>query len=97
LRTPRWNRCRRNAPHELRQHDQVENPHILFGPEPVGANHDPGIEFAPGNDFVSSWIGIIGAIAALRRRAAEGGRYRVRVSPVRVLLWLPQMGIFDNA
>jgi hypothetical protein len=21
LRTPRWNRCRRNAPHELRQHD----------------------------------------------------------------------------
>ena len=32
LRTPRWNRCRRNAPHELRQHDQVENPHILFGP-----------------------------------------------------------------
>jgi hypothetical protein len=31
LRTPRWNRCRRNAPHELRQHDQVENPHILFG------------------------------------------------------------------
>jgi hypothetical protein len=47
LRTPRWNRCRRNAPHELRQHDQVENPHILFGPEPVGANHDPGIEFAP--------------------------------------------------
>jgi hypothetical protein len=47
LRTPRWNRCRRNAPHEPRQHDQVENPHILFGPEPVGANHDPGIEFAP--------------------------------------------------
>jgi hypothetical protein len=26
-----------------------------------------------GNDFVSSWIGIIGAIAALRRSAAEGG------------------------
>jgi hypothetical protein len=47
LRTPRWNRCRRNAPHELRQHDQAENPHILFGSEPVGANHDPGIEFAP--------------------------------------------------
>jgi len=47
LRTPRWNRCRRNAPHELRQHDQAENPHTLFGSEPVGANHDPGIEFAP--------------------------------------------------
>jgi hypothetical protein len=38
---------RRNAPHELRQHDQAENPHTLFGSEPVGANHDPGIEFAP--------------------------------------------------
>ena len=44
---PRWNRCRRNAPHKLRQHDQAENPYILFGTEPVGANHDPGIEFAP--------------------------------------------------
>jgi hypothetical protein len=33
--------------HELRQHDQAENPRILFGSEPVGANHDPGIEFAP--------------------------------------------------
>ena len=41
-----WNRCRRNAPHELRSHDQAENPHILFGSEP-GANHDSGIEFAP--------------------------------------------------
>ncbi len=29
------------------QHDQAENPHTLFGSEPVGANHDPGIEFAP--------------------------------------------------
>ena len=44
---PRWNRCRRNAPPKLRQHDQAENPYILFGAEPVGANHDPGIEFAP--------------------------------------------------
>ena len=43
----RWKRCRRNAPHELRQHDQAENPHILFGSDPVRANHDPGIEFAP--------------------------------------------------
>jgi hypothetical protein len=48
LRTPRWKqRCRRNAPHEPRQHDQAENPHIVFGFEPVAAKHDPGIEFAP--------------------------------------------------
>ena len=49
------------------------------------------------NDFISSWVGMVGAIAALRRRAMEGGSYRVRVSLVRVSLWLLQMGIFDNS
>jgi crotonobetainyl-CoA:carnitine CoA-transferase CaiB-like acyl-CoA transferase len=49
------------------------------------------------NDYVSSWIGMIGAIAALWRRATEGGSYRVRVSLARVSLWLLQMGIFDKA
>ena len=44
---PCWNRCRRNAPHKLRRHDQAENPYILFGAEPVGADRDPGIELAP--------------------------------------------------
>jgi crotonobetainyl-CoA:carnitine CoA-transferase CaiB-like acyl-CoA transferase len=38
------------------------------------------------NDFISSWIGVIGAIAALRRRAPEGGSYRVHVSLARVSL-----------
>jgi crotonobetainyl-CoA:carnitine CoA-transferase CaiB-like acyl-CoA transferase len=47
------------------------------------------------NDYISSWIGMVGAIAALRRRATEGGSYRVRVSLARVALWLLQMGIFD--
>src|SRR5690348_4898383 len=49
------------------------------------------------NDFVSSWIGVVGAIAALRRRATGGGSYRVRVSLARVSLWLLQMGIFDKS
>src|SRR5260370_2470343 len=49
------------------------------------------------NDFISSWIGMIGAIAALRRRATEGGSYRVRVSLARVSLWLLQIGVFDKA
>ncbi len=48
------------------------------------------------NDYISSWIGMVGAIAALRRRATEGGSYRVRVSLARVSLWL-QMGIFDKS
>ena len=49
------------------------------------------------NDFISSWIGVIGAVAALRRRATEGGSYRVHVSLARVSLWLLQMGVFDKA
>jgi crotonobetainyl-CoA:carnitine CoA-transferase CaiB-like acyl-CoA transferase len=49
------------------------------------------------NDYVSSWIGMVGAIAALRHRATEGGSYRVRVSLARVSLWLLQMGIFDKS
>ena len=49
------------------------------------------------NDFISSWIGMIGAVAAFRHRATEGGSYRVRVSLARVSLWLLQMGIFDKS
>jgi crotonobetainyl-CoA:carnitine CoA-transferase CaiB-like acyl-CoA transferase len=46
------------------------------------------------NDYIASWIATVGAIAALRRRATEGGSYRVNVSLARVSLWLLQMGIF---
>ncbi len=46
------------------------------------------------NDYIASWIAMVGAIAALRRRAVEGGSYRVNVSLARVSLWLLQMGIF---
>ena len=48
------------------------------------------------NDYVSSWIGMVGAVAALRRRAVEGGSYRVRISLARISLWLLQMGLFDK-
>jgi hypothetical protein len=41
--------------------------------------------------------GMVGALAALRRRATEGGSYRVRVSLAQVSLWLLQMGIFDKS
>src|SRR5262249_52593937 len=35
-------------------------------------------------------------IAALRRRAVEGGSYRVTVSLSRTVLWLLSLGIFDK-
>src|SRR5262249_5220877 len=48
-------------------------------------------------DNVVGWLGTIGILAALRRRAVEGGSYRVVVSLTRTVLWLLSMGIFDKA
>ena len=42
------------------------------------------------------WLGTVGVIAALRRRAVEGSSYRVTVSLTRTLLWLLSLGIFDK-
>lgn len=49
------------------------------------------------NDYVASWLAAIGALQALKRRAVEGGSYKVTVSICRVTLWLISMGIFDKA
>ena len=45
-----------------------------------------------------SWAGSapVGILSALRRRAREGGSYRVTVSLTRVVLWLLSLGIFDK-
>jgi len=43
------------------------------------------------------WLGTVGVIAALRRRAIEGGSYRVVVSLTRTVLWQLSLGIFDKA
>ena len=48
-------------------------------------------------DNVVAWLGTIGVLEALRRRATEGGSYRVVVSLTRTVLWLLSMGIFDKA
>ena len=48
-------------------------------------------------DNVVGWFGTVGVIAALRRRAIEGGSYRVTVSLTRTVLWLLSLGIFDKA
>jgi crotonobetainyl-CoA:carnitine CoA-transferase CaiB-like acyl-CoA transferase len=49
------------------------------------------------NDYITAWLASVGAIAALKRRAVEGGTYRVRISLARLSLWLLQMGLFDKA
>jgi CoA-transferase family III len=48
-------------------------------------------------DNVVAWLGTTGILEALRRRAIEGGSYRVTVSLTRVVLWLLSLGIFDRA
>jgi crotonobetainyl-CoA:carnitine CoA-transferase CaiB-like acyl-CoA transferase len=48
-------------------------------------------------DNVVGWLGTVGILAALRRRAVEGGSYRVTVSLTRTLLWLFSLGVFDKA
>lgn len=49
------------------------------------------------NDYVAGWLATIGTLQALRRRAKEGGSYKVTVSISRVTLWLISMGIFDKS
>jgi crotonobetainyl-CoA:carnitine CoA-transferase CaiB-like acyl-CoA transferase len=48
-------------------------------------------------DNVVGWLGTVGVLAALRRRAVEGGSYRVVVSLTRTVLWMLSLGIFDKA
>jgi crotonobetainyl-CoA:carnitine CoA-transferase CaiB-like acyl-CoA transferase len=49
------------------------------------------------NDYAMSWIASVAVAAALKRRAVEGGSYRIRISLARLSLWLLHMGIFDKA
>ena len=49
------------------------------------------------NYFAMSWISSVAVAAALRRRAVEGGSYRIRISLARLSLWLLHMGIFDKS
>jgi crotonobetainyl-CoA:carnitine CoA-transferase CaiB-like acyl-CoA transferase len=48
-------------------------------------------------DNVVAWLGTTGILEALRRRAIEGGSYRVVVSLTRTVLWMLSLGIFDKA
>jgi len=49
------------------------------------------------NDYIVSWLLAAGIVAALTRRAHNGGSYRVHVSLTRAALWILSLGIFDRA
>ncbi|MBB3214452.1 crotonobetainyl-CoA:carnitine CoA-transferase CaiB-like acyl-CoA transferase [Herbaspirillum sp. Sphag1AN] len=48
------------------------------------------------NDYIAGYLGAAGVIAALRRRATEGGSYHVRISLTRAAMWYQSLGIFAN-
>jgi crotonobetainyl-CoA:carnitine CoA-transferase CaiB-like acyl-CoA transferase len=49
------------------------------------------------NDYVAGYIGAAGVIAALRRRAKEGGSYHVRVHLARCATWFQSLGQIPEA
>jgi len=49
------------------------------------------------NDFITGYLGAAGAIAALIRRAREGGSYRVTVSLARTGMFVASLGEVDPA
>ncbi len=48
------------------------------------------------NDYLAAWLAQAGVVAALKRRADEGGSYHIHVSLTRAALWLMSLGIFDK-
>ena len=49
------------------------------------------------NDHVAGYLGAAGAIAALLRRAREGGSYHVSISLTRAAMWYQTLGVMDRA
>jgi len=47
------------------------------------------------NDYITGFLGAIGAIAALTRRATEGGSWHVTVSLTRTAMWCGSLGRVD--
>jgi hypothetical protein len=48
------------------------------------------------NDYIAGYLGAAGVIAALRRRAREGGSYHVRISLSRAAMWYQSLGVFPD-
>jgi crotonobetainyl-CoA:carnitine CoA-transferase CaiB-like acyl-CoA transferase len=65
--------------------------------EAGGVGHRPS--FPPTmvlNDFIAGYLGAAGIIAALRRRARDGGSYHVRISLTRAAMWFASLGSFPT-
>jgi len=49
------------------------------------------------NDYITGYMGAIGAIAALIKRATEGGSWHVTVNLTRTAMWCGSLGLVDPA
>jgi crotonobetainyl-CoA:carnitine CoA-transferase CaiB-like acyl-CoA transferase len=49
------------------------------------------------NDYVTGYLGAVGAAAALVRRATEGGSWHVTVNLTRAAMWCGSLGLVDPA
>ncbi len=58
-----------------------------------GGEAGPAIQPAAVNDYTTGYLAALGAMIALRRRATEGGSWRVRVSLVQTARWVRELGI----
>jgi crotonobetainyl-CoA:carnitine CoA-transferase CaiB-like acyl-CoA transferase len=47
------------------------------------------------NDYITGYMGAIGAIAALHKRATEGGSWHVTVNLTRTAMWCGSLGLVD--
>ena len=47
------------------------------------------------NDYVTGYMGAVGAAAALTKRATEGGSWHVRVNLTRSAMWCTSLGLVD--
>lgn len=48
------------------------------------------------NDYITGYLGAAGALAALVRRAKEGGSYHVKVSLARSAMWYSSLGVLGR-
>lgn len=58
-----------------------------------GAGGEPALLPAAVNDYTTGYLAAFGAMVALRRRAIEGGGWRVRVSLTRTAMWVRSLGL----
>ena len=47
------------------------------------------------NDYITGYMGAVGAIAALIKRTTEGGSWHVTVNLTRTAMWCGSLGLVD--